>query len=144
LVIRQIDTHITRHSGMDSFDLAVHLLGDASVRKMPLFGRTELDEMKKLAQIPSEQDADAVCQRQHILRFQGVFLGEAVLSIGRPPHTGVKGVAQPTGHDVIRHAVPIARRELLPRLCGHAMPLDVPKNPVIEHDIEGIVQVLYA
>jgi len=42
---------------MDTLDFAVDLSSDVSVRSVPLFGRAQLDEVKQLAEIPSDQDA---------------------------------------------------------------------------------------
>ena len=49
LVICLVDTDITRERGVYSLDLSIHLLRNASVGKMPLLGRTELDEVKEFA-----------------------------------------------------------------------------------------------
>src|SRR5918996_6083509 len=98
--------------------------------------------MTELAQIPGEEDTDTISQRQDVLRFEGELLGDARVRIRRSRHARMKHIAQAIGDDLFRDTVTIACREILPRLRGHPVALDIPEGPVIEHDIKGVVEML--
>ena len=116
---------------MHARDLPVHLLRDAAVREMALFGRSQLDEMEQLSKIPGEQDPNAVRQREDILCLQGEVPGDVRVGVGRSFHTRVKRGLQAIGGDFGRAAETVHDREILAGLGGHAMTLNIPKGPVI-------------
>src|SRR5688500_7322253 len=139
------ERHRRGHCGVHARDLGVERVGHRAVGRMALAARAQLDQVHRLARVHVEHVAEAVAQRERVVReLRAAGAGAARVLLARALETGAVQVAHARLVELVGHARAQLRAERLPLNREEPVALQVAEGAVVRHHLEAVPERLEA